>query len=249
MFNKKRTAILDPNKPMPKHIGFIMDGNGRWAKKRGLPRSAGHRAGASVFKARVTDCIDLDIPVVTVYAFSTENWKRPQEEVDGIMELFIEYMKDSIDNPREKNMKIHFIGDRTIFSKPMQELMAEVEEKSAKFKNDLNIAVNYGSRAEIVNAVNLALSQGRDNITEEDMSSLLYTSGQPDPDLIIRTGGESRISNFLLWQSAYAEFYFTKALWPDFSTKDLHRAIHFYQNIERRFGDVGEKSKRNKAKC
>lgn len=186
----------------------------------------------------VEHCIDRDIELVTVYAFSTENWKRPQSEVDGIMKLFAEYLKDGLENPRQKNSKIRFLGDTSRFSPEIQELMADIVEKSKDFRHSLNIAINYGGRDDIVYAVNSLIAEGKTEITEDDISSHLYTGGQPDPDLIVRTGGEWRLSNFLTWQSTYSELFFTKTLWPDMTEKDLDEALDFFEKRQRRFGAV-----------
>lgn len=222
---------------MPSHIGFIMDGNGRWAKRRGLPRLAGHAAGGATFKKICEYCINRNIHMITVYAFSTENWKRPQEEVEGLMKLFIENMHESLDVKREKDMAITFIGDRSVFSQEMQQLMAEVEKKHEHCPNKMNIAINYGGRSEIVRAARLAQQNGEE-ITEQSLSKYMYTSHGPDPELIVRTGGEKRLSNFMLWQSAYSDFYFTDVLWPDFDQKELDKALNYYRGISRRFGGI-----------
>lgn len=230
---------------LPKHIGVIMDGNGRWAKKRGLPRSAGHSAGAESLKKIVTECNKMGIKYITVYAFSTENWKRPKEEVDFLMDLLMDYLKNAKTTLAGENVVIKAIGSRKDLS---QELCEEIK-KTEEFTKDndgivMNIALNYGSREEIVNSVKEIcknVCEGKcsvDDIDSQMISDNLYTASQPDPDLIIRTSGEERISNFLLWQIAYSEFYFTKKLWPDFKVKDLHEAIIEYQNRNRRYGGV-----------
>ncbi len=225
----------------PRHIGIIMDGNGRWAKARLLPRLAGHKEGAENFKRIADYLIDLDIEVATFYAFSTENWKRPKEEVENIMALLVSYLEEWMTMGKEKNMRIRFLGDRSVFSPKIRALMDEVEEKSVCFKNQLNLALNYGSRDELARAFSFLAEQGKKEITPDDISSCLYTAGQPDVDLIIRTGGEVRLSNFLLYQSAYAEFYFTDRLWPDFGREDLDDAIAYFNHRERRFGGVIER--------
>ena len=241
---KKSKGEDSPN-TLPVHIGIIMDGNGRWAKKRGLPRSAGHKEGASNFREITKYCSNIGIKYLTVYAFSTENWKRPNKEIDFLMNLFESYLKEALSDFQDENIKINFIGDMTAFSKKLQKLIDEVTEASKN--NDgmvLNIAMNYGSRSEIVRAAkslaedvqngNLAVS----DINEEMFASRLYTANQPDPDLIIRPSGEHRISNFLLWQSAYTEFVIMNVLWPDFSKDDLDKAIEEYSLRNRRFGGV-----------
>ncbi|MBE6712615.1 MAG: di-trans,poly-cis-decaprenylcistransferase [Ruminococcaceae bacterium] len=218
-----------------------MDGNGRWAKSRLMPRLAGHKEGVENFKRIAEYLIELDIEVATFYAFSTENWKRPQDEVENIMSLLVEYLEKWLAQNNEKNMRFRFIGDRRAFSPRIQALMDEVEKKSSHFRNQLNLALNYGSRDELARAFRLLAEEGKKDITPEDISSHLYTVGQPDVDLIIRTGGEIRLSNFLLYQSAYAEFYFSDKLWPDFSSEDLDDAIAYFNHRERRFGGVIER--------
>lgn len=242
LFKRKKNDLS----VLPEHIGIIMDGNGRWAKKRGLPRMAGHRAGASNFRVITRYCNKIGIKYLTVYAFSTENWKRPKEEVDALMDLFFDYLTEALRDFRDENIRTRFIGDVTVFSPKLRELIKETEELSAdKTGLVLNIAMNYGGRAELVGAIkNLAgnVSGGElslDDIDEQLISDKLYTAGQPDPDLIIRPSGEYRTSNFLLWQSAYSEFVFMDdILWPDFSTKDLDRALEIYTRRNRRFGGV-----------
>ena len=225
----------------PRHIGIIMDGNGRWAKKRGFPRLAGHKEGAENFKRIGDYLIDLDIEVSTFYAFSTENWKRPMEEVQNILSLLNDYLYEWMDMRKDRNMHFHFIGDRSAFSPKIRELMAKVEEDSKIYPNQLNLALNYGSRDELCRAFSLLAKEGKTEITPEDISAKLYTAGQPDVDLLIRTGGEMRLSNFLLYQSAYAELYFTDKLWPDVKKKDINDAILYFNNRERRFGGIIER--------
>lgn len=239
---KKSPNVISGDESAPlRHLGIIMDGNGRWAEKRGLVREAGHKSGAETFRRIVEHCIDRDITLVTVYAFSTENWKRPEREVNGIIKLLVDYLEEGIAGGREKNSRVRFIGDRSRFSPKIQELMKKCEEKSANFTHSLNVALNYGGRADIVNAVNTLISQGVKEVSEKDISDALYTSGQPDPDLIIRTGGEMRLSNFLTWQSAYSELWFTPKLWPDMTGDDIDEAIDFYKSRKRRFGNVDTK--------
>ncbi|MGM9665828.1 MAG: polyprenyl diphosphate synthase, partial [Eubacteriales bacterium] len=192
------------------HIAFIMDGNGRWAKKRAMPRKFGHRQGAKSFERVVRECNRLGIKTVTVYAFSTENWSRPKDEVDSIIELLSSYI-DRAQN--EKDIKFVFLGDKSVLGDDLQKRMTSLEEETKDRPNTLNIAFNYGGRAEIVHACNELIGQGAKSVSEKDISDHLYTSASPDPDLIVRTAGECRISNFLLWQSAYSEFYFTDVLW------------------------------------
>lgn len=227
-----------PSGKLPRHIGFIMDGNGRWAEKRHMPREYGHRAGAATFKKVVDHCIDRGIEAVTVYAFSTENWSRPKKEVDSIMELLEEYVDDAAQNFRDRDAKITFIGDKSALSPQLREKMEVLEHQTEGRNFRLNIALNYGGRNEIVHAVNDILKSGITEITEDMISEHLYTKDSPPLDLIVRTGNEYRISNFLLWQSAYAELYFCDVLWPDFSDKDVDKAIAAFSFRKRRFGGV-----------
>lgn len=235
LFSKKDKEEL---LPLPRHVGIIMDGNGRWAKKRGLPRMAGHKEGAENFKRIGEYLLDLNIEVSTFYAFSTENWKRPEDEVNNILELLIDYLEEWLTMRKDKNMHFNFIGDRSRFSPKIRSLMETVERESSVYPNKLNLALNYGSRAEITRAFNLLQEEGKTNICEEDISSHLYTAGNPDVDLLIRTGGEMRLSNFVLWQAAYAELYFTDTLWPDFKKSEVDQAIDFFRHRERRFGGI-----------
>ncbi len=230
---------------LPAHVGIIMDGNGRWAKKRFLPRPAGHRAGAQNFRTITRYCSQIGIKYLTVYAFSTENWTRPKDEVGALLRLFRDYLEEALRDFMDENIRVRFIGDVSAFPPELQELIHEVEEASAKKTGMvLNLAMNYGGRAEIVRAARRLAEDaaaGRRNpedVTEEVFSQYLYTGGQPDPDLIIRPSGEERLSNFLLWQSAYAEFVYFDILWPDFTTKDLDHALEIYASRQRRFGGV-----------
>jgi len=222
-----------------------MDGNGRWAKKRGLPRKAGHTEGARTFRKITRYCSEVGIKYLTVYAFSTENWKRPEDEVGALMKLFKSYLEEAIRDFKDDDIVVRFIGDKSGFSPELRELMDENEECSKDREGMvLNIAMNYGSRDEIVRAVkniSAAVKNGEiseDDITEQLISDNLYTAGQPDPDLIIRPSGEYRISNFMLWQVSYAEMIFVKKAWPDFKPKDLHECIRIYQGRGRRFGGI-----------
>ncbi len=221
-----------------RHIAFIMDGNGRWAKKRGLPRNMGHREGVKVFDTLVRYCADVGLKAVTVYAFSTENWKRPEEEVKGLMSLVNFYLERFIKESSQYNAELHFIGDMSVFSPELQAKIKTAELSSQGKPCKLNIAFNYGGRNEIVQACNALIAQGKTQITQEDLSANLYTAHCPDPDLIVRTGGEMRLSNFLLWQAAYAEFYATDTLWPDMTTADVDEAIRAFYNRSRRFGGI-----------
>ena len=230
---------------IPQHVGMIMDGNGRWAKKRGLPRSVGHTYGAKTFRNITRYISRRGVKYLTLYAFSTENWKRPLEEVNALMKIFRQYLVDSLTDFREDDIKVNFIGDRSAFAKDIIDMINETEEVAKDRKGmQLNIAMNYGGRDELLTAVRSLCRDVRDgalkadDITEKDISSRLYTSGQPDPDLIIRTGGEHRLSNFMLYQAAYAEFYSTDTLWPDFKEADFDKALLEFNNRSRRFGGV-----------
>ncbi len=246
LFKKKKkiSREIDYNN-LPSHIGIIMDGNGRWAKKRGLPRSAGHSAGADTLKRIVKHANKMGIKYITVYAFSTENWRRPKEEVDFLMSLLLSYLRDAKRTLAEENVVIRVIGLKKELSEEIQEQIVETENYTKDNTGVvLNIAVNYGSREELTGAVKAICERVKNGeldqaaITPEAISEALYTSGQPDPDLIIRTSGEERISNFLLWQLAYSELWFTDKLWPDFSVNDFEEAICDFQHRGRRFGGV-----------
>ena len=227
IFKKKRS---NNDMPLPSHIGIIMDGNGRWAKKRGLPRQAGHPVGAETFRTISTYCKDIGIKYLTVYAFSTENWKRPAEEVNAINGLLKLISEDIV---------LNFLGDTSVYGDDIKSLIDETSKMNTDHcKLICNIAINYGGRAEIVNAVNKLIKNGAESVTEDDISGALYTSGQPEPDLIIRTGGEYRTSNFLMWQGAYSEWYFTPTLWPDFKPSDIDKAIEDFNKRNRRYGGV-----------
>ena len=244
-FKRKKISNEIDMTRLPVHIGVIMDGNGRWAKRRGLPRSAGHRAGADSLKKIVTHCNNMGIKYITVYAFSTENWSRPKEEVDFLMELLLGYLRDAENTLAGENVVIKAIGSRAELTEEIQEQIIKTE----KFTENntgivMNIALNYGAREELTAAVRdiaESVKKGEmspEDITENDITERLYTKGQPAPDLLIRTSGEIRLSNFMLWQLAYSEMYFTDKLWPDFNTKDLEDAIIEFQRRDRRFGGV-----------
>ena len=220
------------------HIAFIMDGNGRWAKKRGMPREYGHTVGSKTFERVVRYCGDIGIRVVTVYAFSTENWKRPQHEVQAIMGIFREYLGRAQKKAEEHRIHTVFLGDKSIFPEEIRERMNALEAQTAHHPLTLNIAINYGGRDEIVHAVNTLIAQGKTEITEDDISANLYTAHCPPPDLIVRTGAEQRLSNFLLWQAAYAEFYFCDTLWPDMDDAAVDAAVEAFYARKRRFGGV-----------
>ena len=231
--------------PPPAHIGIIMDGNGRWAKKHFQPRSMGHRAGAQNFRTITRYASRIGVRVLTVYAFSTENWARPAEEVGALMKLFKDYLQEALRDFMDENIRVRFIGDTSAFSPELQELIEEVKEASApKTGMVLNLAMNYGGRAEIIRGAQAFAREVRDGrrapeeLTEALFDSYLYTAGQPAPDLIIRPSGEQRVSNFLLWQCAYSEFVYFDILWPDFTTGDLDKAIDIYHSRQRRFGGV-----------
>ena len=221
-----------------RHIAFIMDGNGRWAKARGKGREYGHTEGAKAFERIVEYCGSIGLDAITVYAFSTENWKRPKEEVEKIMSLLEKYLDRVMGRFSEYDVRLRFIGEREGLSPKLIKKIEQAERLTGDKSRILNIALNYGGRAEIVSAVNRLISEGRTAVTEADISSALYTSECPEPDLIVRTAGEQRLSNFLLWQAAYAEFYFTDTLWPDFGPEGVEAAINAYYKRTRRFGAV-----------
>lgn len=236
---------INTTRTLPQHIGIIMDGNGRWAKKRGLPRSAGHKVGAETFRKITKYCSKIGVRYLTVYAFSTENWKRPMEEVSFLMNLFEQYLNEVLRDFQDENLRIKFLGDKSGFSPNLQKLINEVEQtSSSKTGMTLNIAMNYGGRDELVKAVKEISADVKSGVLDVEkinadvISERLYTAGQPEPDLIIRPSGEFRLSNFLLWQGAYSELVFMNVLWPDFSEKDLDLAIDEYSNRNRRFGGV-----------
>ena len=228
--------------PPPRHIAIIMDGNGRWAKKRGLPRTAGHSAGAEAFRRIANYCRTLGVEYLTVYAFSTENWKRSQEEVGGIMLLLRRYLEEAIRDMTKNRVRFRFFGDLSRLSPQLQKLCYEAENQSAEYDVQVNFCLNYGGRDEIVRAARAFATQvaeGKrkpEELTEELFSSYLYSAGVPDPELIIRPSGELRTSNFLPWQSAYSEYVFMDVLWPDFGPQDLDKAIDEYHRRNRRFG-------------
>ena len=230
---------------VPRHVAIILDGNGRWAKKRMLPRNAGHAAGSKNVEKICAAAWDMGIEYVTMYAFSTENWSRPKEEVDALMKLLHSYLKDCLKTSKKNNMQVRVIGDISKLDKDLQERIIELERVSAENTGlHFQVALNYGSRDEIKRSIISIANEVKEgsllpeDITEDIISSHLDTSGIPDPDLMIRTSGEQRLSNYLLWQLAYAEIYFTDVLWPDFSKKNLQKAVEFYQSRDRRFGGV-----------
>ncbi len=244
LFGKKDKEEQALPSVLPQHVGFIMDGNGRWAKKRGLPRSFGHREGAKNFKKIVRYCKDIGLKNISFYAFSTENWQRPADEVNTIMELFRDYIVD-VRNFLSENTRMIFLGDKSAFDEDLQEKMIKLEQDTAHYTEmNLMMAVNYGGRDEIAHASRILAQQALDgkikpeDITEQSVADNLYTAGFPDVDLLIRPSGELRLSNYLIWQCAYAEYYFTDVLWPDFSPKELDKALIEFQNRNRRFGGV-----------
>ena len=240
LFQKKHeTAGQVDMGRLPRHIAIIMDGNGRWAKKRGLPRTAGHKVGAEVFRDIATYCQELGIEYLTIYAFSTENWKRPKDEVDMLMSLLEQYLQEAIDTMERDHIRLRVLGDVAGLSPQLQRMIDETNAISTHYQGfQANICLNYGGRAEILRAARLCAEAGEE-WTEENFSKYLWSAGIPDPELIIRTSGELRLSNFLLWQCAYSEFYFCDTLWPDFKRKDLDLAIIDFQHRDRRFGGVG----------
>lgn len=236
-FKKKNKKEIDLGN-MPKHIAFIADGNGRWAQKRGLPRVEGHKVGEEAIQKVLKRCIELNIPVVSFYCFSTENFSRPKSEVDFIFNLFRKY-KDKIDDYVNEGVKFRLMGDINLFPEDMQETLAELIEKTKDCKKcTFNFGFGYGSRHEIITAVNELIASGVTNITEEEFSNYLYTAGLPDPDLIVRASGEQRLSNFMMYQAAYSEFYFPKTHWPDFNADVVDECIIAYQSRKRRFGKI-----------
>lgn len=238
-----REEVVCQTGSYPKHLAIIMDGNGRWAKKRKLPRAIGHRQGAETLRETMRHCRELGIRYLTVYAFSAENWERPEDEVRDLMGLLKLYLKQELPTLLENRIRLHIIGDISRLPEDIQQLIAEMEDKTSAFDNfHLGICLSYGARQEMLLAAKrLALDiadakVAKENICEELLETYLHTKRFPDPDLLIRTGGEKRLSNFLLWQSAYTELYFTDVLWPDFGAEDLKKACDEYASRERRYG-------------
>ncbi len=228
---------------LPRHVAVIMDGNGRWAKKRGLPRVEGHRAGMASVHAIIRECGRLRIPYLTLYAFSTENWRRPRQEVNFLMRLLIEYLKKELDELHRQGVRLRMLGRRDRIPKRVLDYIDfAIATTKENHGLNLNLAFNYGGRQEIVDAVNAAMAAPQQPLTETSFATFLYTSGMPDPDLLIRTSGEMRLSNFLLWQLAYAELVVTPVLWPDFRESELAQALQEYKSRERRYGGIGEKA-------
>lgn len=240
LFSKKvshKAGQVDKSR-LPRHIAIIMDGNGRWAKKRGLPRTAGHKVGAETFRKIALYCKALGVEYLTIYAFSTENWKRPADEVSTLMSLLKKYMQEAIDTMERDQMKLRFFGDLSALSPELQALAHKANEVADRMEGfQANLCINYGGRDEILHAARECAAAGEE-MTEENLERHLYSAGIPDPELIIRPGGELRLSNFLLWQCAYSEFYFCDTLWPDFGERDLDEAIVAFQQRDRRFGGV-----------
>ena len=235
---RKRTGTPEGTPSLPSHIAFIMDGNGRWATRRGLGRELGHRAGARTFREIARHCFRSGIKTVTVYAFSTENWKRPKNEVDEIMRLLSSYIDEAFSDFTEEDAEVRFIGRREGLSPELQSKMDKLERASEGRHFHLRIALNYGGRDEIVRAANRLIASGTHELTEELLSGAMDDAKAPDPDLVVRTGGDLRTSNFLLWQSAYAEYVFTKTLWPDLSAKEIDEILADFGHRHRRYGGL-----------
>lgn len=224
---------------IPKHVAVIMDGNGTWAARRGLPRTAGHSRGAEALRRVTTEAAALGVEYLTVYAFSTENWQRPKTEIDHLMDLFLKYLREKVPDLVKNKVTIRFLGGLKKFSPQLQKLMKTAERKTTYAARPLltvNVMLNYGGRAEIVRAVNAALQAKEKKLTENSFADYLYTAGLPDPDLLLRTSGQLRLSNFLLWQSAYTEFWFTRKCWPDFDGRLFRQAVRSFQRRQRRKG-------------
>ena len=250
LFSRKNTARQVDKANLPRHVAVIMDGNGRWAQQRGLPRSAGHKAGAESFRRLGTYCKSLGIDYLTVYAFSTENWKRPPEEVEAIMRLLAQYLRECIDTMEHDHNRLRFLGDLSVLTPELRALIDETNAISARIDGfQANICLNYGGRDELVRAARAfaadcaAGKASPDGLDEARFADYLYSSGLPEPELLIRPGGEKRISNFLLWQCAYSEFYYTDTLWPDFDERAFDAALIAYQGRDRRFGGLSKREK------
>ena len=229
---------------MPQHIAFIIDGNGRWAKRRGLPRSAGHKVGFETLKKTINNVYDLGIKAMSVYAFSTENWNRPKEEIDGIIALVKTIFDDDLLNLKERGIKFQIMGDYSVFPEDLvEECTKLIEDTKDNDKMILNLGINYGGKDELVRGINNLIKEGKTEITKEDIDSSLYTANMPPLDFCVRTSGEQRLSNFMLWQIAYSELYFPKVMWPAFNKKHLVKALKVYQKRNRRFGAIKEEKK------
>lgn len=239
--NTSSTQAIPPHHTVPYHVAIIMDGNGRWAKKRFLPRVMGHKKGLDVLEDMCRVCADAGVSHLTVFAFSTENWRRPADEVSFLMGLFMTALQKKVIKMHENGLRLRVIGDRSRFSVEMQRSIDEAETLTANNTGlTLTIAADYGGRWDIVQAANQLIAEGKTQISEVDLARHLMLADAPEPDLFIRTGGETRISNFMLWQMAYAEFYFTDVLWPDFNEAEMHRAFASFTQRERRFGRTSE---------
>ena len=235
------TQNIPEHTNVPRHVAVIMDGNGRWAKKRFLPRFMGHKRGLDVLEEMCRVCDDAGVRYLTVFAFSTENWRRPTEEVSFLMGLFLTALQKKVIDMNKNGVRLRIIGDRSRFSPEIQQSIIQAETLTQNNTGiTLSIAADYGGRWDILQAANALIAQGKTHITEDDLSAKLMLSDAPEPDLFIRTGGETRISNFMLWQMAYAEFYFTDVLWPDFNINEMHKAFASFTQRERRFGRTSE---------
>lgn len=250
MYKNRGLKMLEKDMKIPQHVAIIMDGNGRWAKRRGMPRTYGHAQGAKRVEEICRDADDLGIRYLTIYAFSTENWNRPQDEIDVLMKLFAQYIGICLKNALIHHMCVRVIGDKTGLNEDLQNRIRDMEDKTKDFEGlHLQIAINYGARDEMrrmIRKITADASEGRikpDDITEQYISDHLDTGGIPDPDLLVRTCGEQRLSNYLLWQCAYTEFYVTQAAWPDFTKEELEKAIEAYNGRDRRFGTVNDNEK------
>ena len=241
MSDNTNITVAEGSEGLPRHIAVIMDGNGRWAQQRGLPRTKGHAAGVESFRRCAHYCRSLGVRYLTVYAFSTENWKRSREEVTGIMKLLETYLHEALTIMDEEQTRIEFFGDLSMLSAPLRLLCEQCRKRSAKYTEaQVNVCLNYGGRDELVRAAKRWAADGCPELDEGVFSGYLYSAGVPDPDLLIRPGGETRISNYLLWQLAYTEMYFTDTLWPDFDEGEMDKAIAAYRARNRRFGGVTE---------
>ena len=235
------TQTIPEHSPVPRHVAIIMDGNGRWAKKRFLPRAMGHKKGLDVLENICHICNDAGVRYLTVFAFSTENWRRPADEVSFLMGLFLVALQKKVIQMNEKGVRLKVIGDRSRFSAEIQQSIVDAEALTAQNTGlTLTIAADYGGRWDILQAANSLIAEGKSHISEDDLASRLMLAEAPEPDLFIRTGGETRISNFMLWQMAYAEFYFTPVLWPDFNQAEMQKAFASFTQRERRFGRTSE---------
>ena len=239
---------LDKNR-LPVHIAYIIDGNGRWAKKRGLPRSAGHKVGFATLQKMIYETFDMGIKVISIYGFSTENWNRPQEELDGLFNLFSQIFDEDIHKLNEKGVRIQIMGDYTKFPENVVNNCEKlINDTKHNDKFVLNLGINYGGRDELIRGINNLIQSGKTEITKEDIDGCLYTANLPPLDFCIRTSGEQRISNFMLWQIAYSELYFPKVYWPSFNKKHLIKALKVYQKRNRRFGAIKEEKKKKETK-